>query len=252
MGTTPSDRRERAEQMRQDRERGERRRRNLITGGIVGAVVFLVAVAAVAISTSADDDGPDAEASDFPTDAIVYDQESATGESSSDDPVDVVVYEDFQCPHCAAFDIETRDVVTEYVEDGTIRVAYEPLNYLDQAMGGATEYSLRAANAATCVYESGGGTAFHEFAALLFDNQLAEGSAGFTDRQLAAYAKQAGVDDLGSCLSKVPHQQQIEERTRTFATSRVGENGTPTVLVDGERLASNSAEALQSAIEDAA
>ena len=251
MSSTGPDRRARAERMRKDRERAGRRRRNRITAAIVAAVVILVGVAAIAIGTASDDGSP-SEWEGFPADGIVYDQKAATGESSNDSPVGVVVYEDFQCPHCAAFEMETRELVSDYVEDGTIRVAYEPMNYIDQGMGGSTEYSMRAANAATCVYDEGGGQAFQDFSELLFDNQKAEGTAGFNDQELTAYADEAGVDDLGSCLVELPHQKEIEKRTRDFATSEVGENGTPAVVVDGERLPSPSADALREAIEDAA
>lgn len=243
----PGDRRERSAAMRKERERAGRRRRNLLTSGIVVAVVALVAVAAFGIATATDDGDTSAGGSSaFPEDGIVYQ------DADADDPVDVVVYEDFQCPHCAAFDIATRDVVEENVEDGTIRVAYEPLNYLDQAMSGATDYSLRAANAATCVYEEQGGQAFHEFSSSLYDEQRPEGSPGFSDGQYAAYAEQAGVDDLGSCLTDLPHRDEIERRTQDFATSEVGANGTPSVLVDGEKLADVSPEGLQAAIDEAA
>lgn len=253
MGGTSADRKARAERMRQDRERVGRRRRNLITGGIVGAVVVLVAVAAIAIGMATGDDGAAEQATEFPTDAIVYDQEAATGEASADDPVDVIVYEDFQCPACAQFDAMTRSLIDDFVRDGTIRVAYRPMNYIDTYLQNAsTDYSMRAANAARCVYDTGGGQAFHEFAGLLFDDQQPEGSPGFSEEQYAAYAKQAGVRGIDSCLAKRPHEDAIEKVTRRFATSEVGEQGTPTVLVDGERVADWSPEGLADAIDEAA
>ncbi|MGH3358995.1 MAG: DsbA family protein [Nocardioidaceae bacterium] len=250
----PSDRRARAEQLRKERERSERRRRNAITGGIVAAVVVLIAVAGIGIyaATNNDDEGSGTDLVGFPADGIVYDQEAATGEASDGDPVDVVIYEDFQCPACKAFDQATRDLVADYVADGTIRVAYEPLNYIDQMMGGSTSYSLEAANAATCVFEQQDGQAFHEFSALLFDDQLPEGSPGFSDQQYVAYAKQAGATGIESCLSGRPHQGEIEDRTRTFATSAVGKDGTPSVVVDGEKLADISPQGLSAAIDEAA
>lgn len=234
--------------MRKERERAERRRRNLITGGIIAAVVVLVAVAAFAVNSATEDgDGSDADSVAFPENGIVYESESAN------DPVGVVVYEDFQCPHCASFDAATRDMVAEYVEDGTIRVAYQPLNYIDQGMGGATDYSMRAGNAATCVYEKAGGQAFHEFSARLFDRQQPEGSPGFSDEQYAAYAKQAGAEGIeAACLSDLPHKGEIEERTRSFATSEVGANGTPSVVVDGEPLNDLSPQGFEAAIDEAA
>ena len=252
MGSTSSDRKARAEQMRIDRERAERRRRNLVTGGIVAGVVVLVAVAAAAIGL-ASDDGESDETTDFPTDGIVYDQEAATGESSDDDPVDVVIYEDFQCPACAQFDALTRSVIADHVEKGAIRVAYRPMNYIDEYLAnGSTDYSLRAANAARCVYEDAGGQAFHEFSRLLFEDQQPEGGPGFSDEQYAAYAKQAGASGIGKCLSDLPYKEDIEQRTRDFATSEVGENGTPAILVDGESLTDRSAEGLSEAIDEAA
>ncbi|UYM04234.1 DsbA family protein [Solicola gregarius] len=234
------DRRARAEQMRKERERAAKRRRNGITIGIVVVVVALIAVAGFGIYQATEDD---AEAGSTPSGAtsdggFVVDQKALTGESSGDAPVDVVLYEDFQCPGCKAFETSTRSIVDQYIKDGTINVEYRPLNFIDGNMGGQTEYSLKSANAAICVYEEAGAKAFYELHTQLFDNQMEEGGPGFTDQQYEDFAGEVGADGVGSCISDMPYGDFVKDTTKAFL--KEGYSSTPTILVDGEALKGES------------
>lgn len=243
-----SDRKARAEQMRKERERAARRRRNGITVGIVVIVVALIAVASIGIYQATSDDAAAGSTPDGATDdhGFVVDQKALTGESSSGkEPVDVVIYEDFQCPGCKAFETMTRDVVDEYIKDGTIEVEYRPLNFIDQMTGGQTEYSMKAANASICVYEEAGPKAFYELHRLLFDNQMTEGSPGFSDQEYSDFASEVGAEGIGSCISDLPYADFVEETTKDFA--KQGYNSTPTVLVDGKVLEGPDKQTLPSA-----
>lgn len=244
-----SDRRARAEQMRKERERAARRRRNGITIGIVVVVVALIAIAAVGIYQATSDD---AEAGSTPSGAteengFVVDQEALTGESSGKAPVEVVIYEDFQCPGCRAFETATRDAVDEYIRNGTIQVEYRPLDFIDQMTGGRTDYSLRAANASACVFEEAGADAFYELHKPFFDEQMPEGSPGFSDQQYVSYASEVGAEGISSCISDMPYADFVQETTKDFA--KQGYNSTPTVLIDGEVLQGPDAQTLPS-VED--
>lgn len=244
--------------MRKERERSARRRRNGITVGIVVIVLVLVGAASFGIYQATSDD---AEAGSTPSGAtsdggFVVDQEALTGKSSSKDPVEVVLYEDFQCPGCRAFETSTRSIVDEYIKNGTIEVEYRPLNFIDQGMGGQTEYSLRAANAAICVYEEAGAKAFYELHKLFFDNQMEEGSAGFSDAQYAEFASQVGADGIRSCISDMPYADFVKDTTRQFF--KEGHGGTPTIIIEGDVLKGESEntlptpEAFKAAIDKAA
>jgi protein-disulfide isomerase len=87
-------------------------------------------------------------------------------------------------------------------------------------------YSTRALNAAGVVADAAGPEAFLAFHDLLFANQPAEGGVGLSDDELIALAE-SGIRSL-----------VCEDWTRqvTDAASQAGLTGTPTVLIDGERL----------------
>lgn len=243
-----TDRRARAEQMRKERERAARRRRSGITVGIVVIVVVLIAAAAFGIYQATSDD---AEAGSTPNGAtddhgFVVDQKALTGKSSGGkDPVDVVIYEDFQCPGCKAFETMTRDIVDSYIKDGTIDVEYRPLNFIDQMQGGQTDYSLKAANASICTYEEAGAKAFYELHKPFFDDQMEEGSPGFSNSQYVDYAADVGADGISSCISDMPYAGFVKDTTKDFA--KQGYTSTPTVIIDGKELKGADARSLPTA-----
>jgi len=111
----------RAEQMRKDRERGEKRQRNLITVGIVGIVVVLIAVAGVAYKLESDRRAPIDElmppagaTEDY---GVVYTPKDAGG-TAKKDVVRVVIYEDMQCPICQSFEQANGQYLAEAVKSG--------------------------------------------------------------------------------------------------------------------------------------
>jgi len=244
--------------MRKERERAARRRRNGITVGIVVIVLVLIGAASFGVYQATSDDP---EAGSTPSGAtkaggFVVDQKALTGKSSSKDPVKVVIYEDFQCPGCKAFETSTRSIVDDYIKSGKIQVEYRPLNFIDQGMGGQTEYSVKSANASICVFEEGGAKAFYDLHRLLFDNQMQEGSAGFSTTEYADYASEVGADGVRSCISDMPYSDFVEDTTTKFL--KEGYGGTPTILVNGDVLKGESEntlptpQAFKSAIDKAA
>ncbi len=165
----------RAEQMRKERDKADRKQRNLITVGIVVVVIVLIAVGGYGIK-SASDDNKLATALTTPKDVndsygIVYDQEAATGTAPAAGaaaPVNVVIYEDFLCPGCGALEQSAGSFLSGAVESGEITIEYRPYSFLLQQS--TNEYSQRAWNAAACVSDKGGAKPFKEFHDILFAN----------------------------------------------------------------------------------
>jgi len=62
-----------------------------------------------------------------------------------DGPVQVDAYIDFLCPFCRRFEVSSGPTLTALVTGHQIRIAYHPMNFLDQAS--TTRYSTRAAAA---------------------------------------------------------------------------------------------------------
>lgn len=111
--------------------------------------------------------------------------------------------------------------------------------------------ATRALNAAACVAADAGVAAFQRFHALLYADQPAEGSAGLPDSRLVSLGAQAGANasTLGTCVRDLTYQAWT--RQVTDIASRHGVNATPTVLVNGQRLAVPTPANLQAAVRAA-
>jgi protein-disulfide isomerase len=226
------------------RAAAEKRRRTVI-GGVVAAVVLVVAVIVVVVvqtsrtSTSATVAVP----------AGTVDDGTGIAVGQADATVTVDVYEDFQCPVCAQFEATNGETLDQLVSSGDIRLVYHAIAFLDRAS--TTEYSTRALNAAGTVLDSAGTDAFRKFHDLLFANQPVEGSAGLTDDQLVDYATQAGA--TGEGVASAIRDRAFEDWTTqvTDAASQAGVTGTPTVLVDGEKVDDLSPDGLAAAVDAA-
>ncbi len=204
------------------------RRRRLLVGGAVAAVVLAVVVAIVVqtqrSSTSADAAVPAGTVADGT--AFPVGQDGA--------PVTVDVYEDFQCPVCGQFEQINGATLEELAAGGDALVRYRPIAILDRAS--TTDYSTRSLNAAAVVFDEAGAEAFSRFHDLLFAQQPAEGGAGLSDDELVDLAGQAGA--TGQAVEDGIRDLVYEDWTAqvTEAASRAGITGTPTLLVDGERV----------------
>jgi protein-disulfide isomerase len=238
----------RAEQMRKEREKADRRQRNLITVGIVVVVVALIAVGGWAIKSESDKNktqdkviNPATATKDF---GIVYDTEVATGKPASD-PVTVVAYEDFQCPACLNFEQQSGAFLTNAVQQGEITMEYRPIAFLDGQSNG-NRYSSRAASAALCVLDEAGVKGFKKMHDVLFANQPEEGTNGRTDADLIDYAKQADVTGIDACIKSERFVPWIGEATDKSRDDKV--SATPTVLVDGKAVETPTVANLQKAI----
>ena len=161
-------------------------------------------------------------------------------------PHTVTVYEDFQCPICHDFEARAGDRLRKAVDAGRIRLDYRMVAFLDAAS--TTDYSTRALNAAAVVLDTSGQDVFLEFHDLLFDHQPPEGSAGLSDAELVRYAVRAGADEsaVRPGIEGLRFRQWAVNATSQM--SRDGVNGTPTVLVDGEKQAEAT---LESSIDTA-
>ena len=223
--------------MRKEREKAEKRQRNVITIAIVVIVLALIAVGGYAIKSTSDERAketdvvtPKGATDDY---GITYTAEDAGGEAGTD-PVEVVIYEDYQCPVCQAFEQANGAFLDEAVKNGDITIEYRIISFLDRAS--PNQYSSRAGSAALCAFDSGGGEAYKTVANLLWANQPAENTAGPEDPELVETLKQGGVsgDAAETCVLKNRFVPWIEEATEASREAEV--NGTPTVRIDGKNV----------------
>jgi protein-disulfide isomerase len=166
----------------------------------------------------------------------------------------VDVYEDFGCPNCKQFEADARAQLEKDVRANLAQVRYHPIAILDR--GSPNRYSTRAANAAICVSDVSV-DAFVAYHDLLYGSsggasvQPTEGTAGPGNAKLTSLAKQAGVPaakttTVSDCIlneTYTPLVQQLTEKA-----SEAGVSGTPTIFVNGRKLADHKAATLFSAI----
>jgi protein-disulfide isomerase len=221
------------------RARAERRRRTVL-GGVVAAVVVVIAlVAVIVVQTQRTATSADAAA---PANA----DGTVISVGSTDAPVTVDLYEDFQCPNCKTFEDESGNTLAQLVADGTVQARYHGMAFLDTSAN--DDYSTRALNAAAVVVATAGPDAFQTFHDLLFADQPAEGGSGLTDDQLVAYANRAGASG-GSVEQDIRDLRYGDwVATATDQASKDGVTGTPTVFVDGTKLADLSPDGLTAGV----
>lgn len=241
MSNDKNDRAARAEQMRKDRERAEKRQRNIVTLGIIGIVVLLIGVGTYAVKSAHDDRAastklvaPSGATKDY---GIVYTPKDAGGKAAKDpakNPVRVVIYEDMQCPICQRFESANGQYLAQAVKSGEIEIEYRFVAFLDDLGASPNEYSRRASNAALCTREAKGAKAFKTLHDLLYANQPEEKTLGPTDNLLVDSAVSVGAKKsaVESCILKHKYVPWLVKSTAAMQKAKV--SGTPTVRVDGK------------------
>ena len=153
-----------------------------------------------------------------------------------DAPVTLLEYGDYECPYCAAAAPVLRQVVTE--SDGHVRLLFR--NF---PLPSVHPFALTAALAAEAAGEQGAFWPMHE---LIFARQ-----DRLDDAALRAYADELGID--GSRVVGDAAQAFGDKVEADFeAGLAAGVAGTPTVFVDGQKLADMSAAGLSAAVSSAA
>ena len=115
-----------------------------------------------------------------------------------DGPVRVDAFIDFLCPFCRRFELSSGPVLAKLAAEGQARLAYHPMNFLDEAS--TTNYSTRAAAASGCAADQG---RFLDYAHALFEDQPPEGGPGLSDAELAELGQKAGLEGapFTACMS---------------------------------------------------
>jgi protein-disulfide isomerase len=147
--------------------------------------------------------------------------------------VTIVEFTDFECPSCASQHPVLERIVSEFKDQVRLVVRDFPLSQHANAR--------KAAEAAEAAREQG---KYWEYAAVLFRNQSALG----VDK-LRQYATELGLDrtKFDGSLDSGKFAEKIQRDL--FDGRKLGINGTPTLYINGKRIADNSYESMKSAIE---
>ena len=134
------------------------------------------------------------------------------------------------------------ELIEKYVKDGTLRIEWRDFPYQG-------EESVRAALAARSAQAQG---KFWEYHDLLYYNQSSGNSGGYSEENLIALARKAGLDaerfeeDLRAARYAGVVQADFQEG------QSLGISGTPTFVINGKALVGfQPLEVFERAIEDA-
>lgn len=170
-------------------------------------------------------------APESPAFSIATDDQPAKGNPKA--VVTIVEFTDFECPSCAKQHPVLERIVSEFKDQVRLVVRDFPLSQHANAR--------KAAEAAEAAREQG---KYWEYAAVLFRNQSALG----VDK-LRQYATELGLDraKFDASLDSGKFAEKVQRDV--FDGRKLGIQGTPTLYVNGKRIADNSYESMKSAIE---
>ncbi|MGY2743698.1 DsbA family protein [Arthrobacter sp. UYCu723] len=255
--------REKAREIREAQLKKEKRNKLLIGWGIVAAVVVILAIVALVVTSSIKNNAPVADEGPTPANGNIHggvtllantevaksdpatvklaDVPSAPAtppaavtapgaEPEAGKPVKVVLYVDFICPVCKSFETQYNESLTKLRNEGKITVEYRPLGFLDTRS--TTNYSSRAANAAACVVNESP-EKYADFVNALFEKQPAEGGPGLSDSELKKMAADVGAKSIDKCVDDKTYRPYVKYSTQE--ASAIGVTGTPSVFVEGKQ-----------------
>ena len=140
-----------------------------------------------------------------------------------DAPITLVLYEDFGCPNCKRFFVNSESrLLSEYVATGLVRLEVYTIAIINT-------YSLPGAEATFCAADQG---FFWEYRQVLFVNQ---GQRAFDRKTFELIGEAVGLDtaDLLTCIEHQTHRQRVIDDS--LVAQQFGVQGTPTFEVSGKR-----------------
>lgn len=243
--------RSKAKQHREEQVKKDKRNRWLLQGGIAVAVIAVIAVVGLSISSSVKPAGPGP--ANMASDGIVLgigmqaqltdalaDGAAIVPTVTAPDMIDIRIYQDYLCPYCKDFDTTNSAQIQKLVESGAATVEVHPIALLTSRSAG-TKYSLRATNAAACVanYSPDNFWAMNQ---AFFAQQPDEGTEGLDNTAIKALINSAGATNISAinkCIDDGTFEKWAQAATDRSLTGPLPDTqvakvtGTPTILVNG-------------------
>jgi protein-disulfide isomerase len=150
----------------------------------------------------------------------------------------LVEYSDYECPFCKSFHPTLQDVVKKYGTDVAWIYRYFPLSFHQNAE--------KEAEAAECIAQLGGNTAFWNFSDKIYERTTSNGT-GFALTALGPLAKEVGVDQkkFQDCLDSGKNAKLVaDEQAGGEAAGISGTPGTILITKEGKTDMVNGAQSL--------
>lgn len=245
--TGPDAIRMKAEAMRREQQRKDRRTRVIIFA-VVGALIAITAIAtALVVWNERSKDGSKGQSD--PANAVSWLVSSKGVGQENPDAVTVDEYFDYSCHACADYDAVLAQQVNQAVKDGKVNIRYTPVNVVDMP------WHPKAAAAAKVVYEKQPEVFldFHHRLLAYFKSQFdAQDGSVIQDpvrsaEQVKVIAKEAGVnEDVIATFDDVDASAMLTANTEKWAKAAVEGRakkddgtpriGTPEFVVNGKHL----------------
>ncbi len=212
--------------------RAKGRWRNIAIGVVV--VLALAAIAALVFRGLGSEAGRDIE--------VVYHgiQGGFTEEGfpylgSPDAAVVVMEFSDFQCSHCAAYNLRSEEALLEdYVATGEVR-------YVVHYYSSSNPASLQAAEAAMCAADQG---LYFQFQRALFENPAT------LREDFIARARDTGLNvrDFAACWDSERHRSALLDHIQE--AKALGITGTPSFMINDRLVVGNRPNDIRRVIEE--
>jgi protein-disulfide isomerase len=251
--------RSKAKALREQQQKGDKRKRVFIQLGIAASVVVAVGAVALTIfsastqSTAVPTNATFNDGVKVGTDLKVFTPDFTPPPVAGQTPFEIVIYVDYQCPICAVFELPNSEQIKNWVASGVATVEMHALSFLD-GRGSPNEFSSRAANAAMCVSEYSPDN-FFDYNTRIFRSQPTEGAPGPENAELIGFAEEIGatnIEQISSCINEKTFGNWITDSTKRALTepipgTEIQVSGTPTVLVNGQQYLWETGDELASA-----
>jgi protein-disulfide isomerase len=212
---------------------------------VILGVVALLAIAGIAYFSGAGGGQAATEPLAMEIDPTELQRTEGVAMGEADAPVLLYEFADYQCPACAQFSTFAHPLIKErLVDEGIVRlVRYDfPL-----VLG--HPHAFLASRAARCVGEQGKYWEYHD---VLYGRQPTWSPMRNPAGEFAEYAELVGADrgQFTACLNS---DQFAEEVTRNLRLGEsLGVQGTPTLMLNGERIAVRDYNDLEQRVFEAA
>jgi len=207
-------------------------RRQILVGALAGAALLSLAP----LGLRAQQGEPlvaDPTTGLFPNDRVQGNRETAKAI--------LIEYASLSCPHCAHFhETIMPSLKADWIDSGKLLYVYRdfPLN----------APALWAAMVANCLQ----GDRYFAFIGMLYQNQKSWVEASDVAAQLRGYAQAAGMDDatFDTCINDAKEIDRIVAGVE-YAQATYGIDGTPAVILNGNRVKPQNYEELSQMLADA-
>jgi protein-disulfide isomerase len=218
--------RERMLEERAADEARSKRKKKLVIGGVVLAVIAAGVITGVVVQNERSK--PDTPVA-APAGAI-GDKSLVIPAGPANAPSVLTVYEDPRCPACGIFEREFAPTIDQLEDQGKVYANYHVVSFIDRSLGG--KGSKYGANALACAQDAG---KFRDYHDVMYRNQPDETTDSFGDRSvLIGLAKQVpGLDGpaFESCVNDNKYSGWVSAVQQDFDKSSY--KSTPTVLLNG-------------------